>query len=111
MADQDNTIDKVEESSVEQSENQERTPRGLESREAIQRKVSWENPSNLPNPEQQEGYVFRWIRTAILGDTDNPNLINEGDNEGWIVKCKPTELDDLNQLLGEEDYNKFTQTK
>jgi len=51
MAEQDNTKDQVEESSVEQSENQERTPRGLESREAVQRKVSWDNPSNLPNPE------------------------------------------------------------
>ena len=39
MAEQDNTKDQVEESSVEQSENQERTPRGLDSREAVQRKA------------------------------------------------------------------------
>ena len=101
MADQDNTIDKVEESSVEQSEKQERTPRGLESREAIQRKVSWENPSNLPNPEQQEGYVFRWIRTAILGQTDNPN-VSRRFREGW----EPCELEDHPELqIHMMDYN------
>ena len=54
MAEQDNTKDQSG-GKFCQSENQERTPRGLESREAVQRKVSWENPSNLPNPEPQEG--------------------------------------------------------
>ena len=52
MAEKENTIDKVEESSAENSsENQERTPRGLDSREAAQRTASWENPTNLPTPE------------------------------------------------------------
>ena len=42
MTEQDNTTN-VEENSAESSENQERSPRGLNSREATQRAKNWEN--------------------------------------------------------------------
>ena len=73
MAEQENTVDKTEGSS-QKSSKQERSPRALDSREAAQRVQSWENPTNLPDPVPQEGWVFRWIRTATLGNNDNTNV-------------------------------------
>ena len=59
-------IDKeIQNASEEQAS--ERTPREIESREASQRIQSWENPSNLPTPTEQDGWVFRYIRTSLLG--------------------------------------------
>ena len=101
MSEENNNTNEVEAVSTDTPENQERTPRGLESREAVQRKVSWENPSNLPNPELQEGVVFRWIRTAILGETDNPN-VSRRLREGW----EPCKLEDHPELqIHMMDYN------
>ena len=71
----------------------ERTPREIESREASQRIQSWENPSNLPNPEPQEGWVFRYIRTSLLGNADNPNVSRKL-REGW----QPCRLEDHPEL-------------
>lgn len=69
------------EETVEASE-QVRTPRGGDDRKVEQRKESWENPSNLPNPDPQPGWVFRYIRTSLLGEADNPN-VSKKFREGW----------------------------
>ena len=76
-----------------EEESVERTPREIESREASQRIQSWENPSNLPNPEPQEGWVFRYIRTSLLGNADNPNVSRKL-REGW----QPCRLEDHPEL-------------
>ena len=76
-----------------ESPNQERSPRGLDSREATQRKMNWENESNLPDPEPQDGWVFRWIRTSLLGNSDNPN-VSRRFREGW----QPCRLEDHPEL-------------
>ena len=65
-----------------------RTPRGSESREVTQRVESWENPSNLPSPDPQPGWVFRYIRTSILGNTDNPNVSKNSERVGYLVGQK-----------------------
>ena len=65
------------------NEDQVRTPRGSEDREVTQHVESWENPSNLPSPIPQEGWVFRYIRTSLLGKSDNPNVSRKF-REGWI---------------------------
>ena len=49
------------------TEEQVRTPRESENREVTQHTESWENPSNLPSPNPQDGLVFRYIRTSLLG--------------------------------------------
>lgn len=51
-----------------------RTPRTQETREKSARKRTWERPSALPTPEPRNGLAFRWIRTSILGETDNRNV-------------------------------------
>ena len=65
------------------TEEQVRTPRESENREVTQHTESWENPSNLPSPNPQDGGVFRYIRTSLLGNSDNPNVSRKF-REGWI---------------------------
>ena len=51
-----------------------RTPRDHKTRETAERKRSWSRPSALPTPEPRDGLKFRWIRTSLLGNSDNPNV-------------------------------------
>ena len=76
MSEEEKTIE-------EKSEDQVRTVRSANDREVTQRVESWENPSNLPSPDPQPGWVFRYIRTSLLGNTDNPN-VSKKFREGWI---------------------------
>ena len=59
-----------------------RTPRTKDSREESKRKVSWQRPSMLPNPEPKDGIEYRWIRTSTLGNSDNTNVSSRF-REGW----------------------------
>ena len=51
-----------------------RTPRENQTREKAERKKSWTRPSALPTPEPRDGLHYRWIRTSMLGASDNPNV-------------------------------------
>ena len=51
-----------------------RTPRENQTREKTERKKSWTRPSALPTPEPRDGLHYRWIRTSMLGASDNPNV-------------------------------------
>ena len=102
MTEQDNTSNEneVEESSVNSSD-QERSPRGLDSREATQRYQNWENTANLPDPDPQEGWVFRWVRTSLVGNSDNPN-VSKSFRDGW----SPCRLEDHPELqIHMQDHN------
>lgn len=50
-----------------------RTPRQSTTREAAERKRSWQR-STLPTPEPKDGLKFRWIRTSAMGQADNTNV-------------------------------------
>lgn len=100
MSDQD-TTNKTEEAKTDSPDTQVRTPRSIESREIDQRPMSWDTAGNLPEPDPQEGLVFRWIRTALLGQTDNPN-VSRRMREGW----KPVALEDHPELqIHMQDHN------
>lgn len=60
-----------------------RTPRDLNTREKTERKRSWSRPSALPTPEPRDGYKFRWVRTSLMGNSDNPNVSTRF-REGYI---------------------------
>jgi|TARA_B100001094_G_scaffold320408_1_gene366584 hypothetical protein len=63
---------------------EQRTKRDAESREVEQRPSdSWIPASVLPNPDPQEGWVFRWVRTSTLGHADNTN-VSQKFREGWV---------------------------
>jgi len=51
-----------------------RTPRTAETRDAGERKRTWQQPSALPTPEPKDGMSFGWIRTSTLGEADNRNV-------------------------------------
>ncbi len=56
-----------------------RTPRDGEQRDSdVRPSDSWIPASVIPDPEPQDGWVFRWVRTSILGQTDATHTSNVG---------------------------------
>jgi hypothetical protein len=60
-----------------------RTPREQKTRETAQRKRAYTPSSALPTPEPREGLKFRWVRTSMLGQSDNPNVSTRF-REGYV---------------------------
>ena len=57
--------------------------RELETREREEHaNLAYLPPTNLPDPLPEPGYVYRWVRTSILGDADNRN-VSMRMREGW----------------------------
>jgi|TARA_R110000744_G_scaffold32674_10_gene76433 hypothetical protein len=80
-----------------------RTPRetrGNEQRADTQRTQAWQPPSVLPDPNPQDGWVFRWIRTATVGQSDNPN-VSYRFREGWEA-CKAEDHPEL-KIMCDQD--------
>jgi hypothetical protein len=77
-----------------------RLARELESRESAQRKMAWTPPQTLPEPEPQEGWVFRWIRTSIMGQSD-PTNTSAKFREGW----EPVKASEQPKLMLQADPN------
>ena len=71
-----------------------REPRATKTREKTERKTTWKRPSALPDPDQQAGVEYRWIRTSTLGAADNKNVPDvdskfDGNVEvGGLLLCK-----------------------
>ena len=59
-----------------------RDKRDNTTREKDTRKKAWTPPEVLPSPNPEEGYHFRWIRVATLGQVDATNLSSKI-REGW----------------------------
>ena len=59
-----------------------RTPRATQTREKTARRKPWAPPSTLDAPPAPNGYVHRWVRTAIRGDDDQNNVYSRM-REGW----------------------------
>jgi hypothetical protein len=70
-----------------------RKPRESSTREKTERKKEWKPAARIPDPEQQEGYSFRWIRTSTLGQADNTN-VSAKFREGW----EPVKAEDHPEL-------------
>ena len=77
-----------------------RLARELETRESAQRKMAWTPPQTLPEPEPQEGWVFRWIRTSIMGQAD-PTNTSAKFREGW----EPVKASEQPKLMLQADPN------
>ena len=83
-----------EEKNIEVTEEVTRQAREAESREVQTRpKTSWEPQSKLPKPAYQEGWVFRWVATSILGEANNVN-VSAKFREGW----EPVKAEDHPEL-------------
>ena len=81
---------------------EERTPRENETRETESYRESddWFPESILPRPNERPGWVHRWIRTDILGQSDNTN-VSRSFREGW----EPVKADDYPELHVMSDVN------
>ena len=73
---------------------EERTPRNSETREEFTRPDdSWIPASILPAPEPQDGYVLRWVKTKLQGESDNAH-VSRMFREGW----EPVKAEDHPEL-------------
>jgi hypothetical protein len=77
-----------------------RLARELENRESSQRKQEWTPPQTLPSPKPQPGWVFRYIRTSIMGQAD-PSNTSAKFREGW----EPVKAEDHPELMHMADPN------
>ena len=77
-----------------------RLAREIESRESTQRKMQWTPPQVLPSPKEQPGWVFRWIRTSMMGQAD-PTNTSAKLREGW----EPCKAEDHPELMLQADPN------
>ena len=68
-------------------------PREIESREEEARPASFRPPSLLPDPLPQPGWVFRWVRTSMVGQSDATN-VSMRFREGW----EPVKIEDHPEL-------------
>ena len=79
-------------------ETQDRTARDLKSRDKSARAV-YVPPSNLPDPTPEPGWVYHWVGTHILGQS-NPTNVSQKLREGW-EPVKATDHPEL-MLVGTE---------
>jgi hypothetical protein len=77
-----------------------RLARELESRDSAQRKQNWTPPQTLPSPKEQPGYVYRWIRTSMMGTAD-PTNTSAKLREGW----EPVKAEDHPEMMLQADPN------
>ena len=77
-----------------------RLARELENRESAQRKMAWTPPQTLPEPRQEDGWVYRWIRTSLMGQAD-PTNTSAKLREGW----EPCKAEDHPELMLQADPN------
>jgi len=71
-----------------------RLAREVENRESMQRTKTWTPPQTLPAPTPQPGWVFRYIRTSIMGTAD-PSNTSAKFREGW----EPVKAEDHPELM------------
>jgi len=77
-----------------------RLAREAELRQNTQRNMTWRPPETLPSPVPQPGWVFRWIRTAVMGQAD-PTNASAKLREGW----EPCKAEDHPELMLQADPN------
>ena len=59
-----------------------KTTRDMQSRELSERPKQWMPPDLLPEPDKQPGFEYRWIRVALLNNSD-PRNISSKFREGY----------------------------
>jgi hypothetical protein len=77
-----------------------RLARELENRESTTRRKAWTPPQTLPSPNPEKGWVFRWIRTSMMGQSD-PTNSSAKFREGW----EPVKAENHPELMYQADPN------
>jgi len=81
-----------------------RNDRSLETREKYVRPENWRPPQLLPEPKQESGYKYRWIRVSTLGQSDPVN-VSAKLREGW-EPVRATDHPEM-QLYLDSDNQRF----
>ena len=81
-------------------ETQGRESREHETREVETRTESWSPPTVLPDPDPQDGWVFRWVRTSTVGQADNTN-VSKKLRSGW----EPVKAEDHPEMMIKSDLD------
>ena len=68
---------------MEDTTQNKRQPRQTKTRQKETRTQAWTPPTQLPDPTPQDGFTFRWVRTALLGQKDDRNASMRM-REGWV---------------------------
>ena len=90
----------IYENDTDESVVEERAPREVDERKDETRPSDDFIPQSLlPTPEPQDGWVFRWVRTQILGESDNINVSGRF-REGW----EPVLSENHPELKIQSDY-------
>jgi hypothetical protein len=77
-----------------------RTPRDMETRENNPSRYVYTPTSALPDPTPEPGFRFRWIATAVNGQS-NPTNVSQKMREGWV----PVRAEDHPELQIAGDKN------
>lgn len=78
--------------------------RQSKTRDAAERPKSWQLPELLPEPDKQPGYVYRWVRVALLNQADATN-VSAKMREGW----EPVRIEEQPQFqLFRDPNSRFT---
>jgi hypothetical protein len=83
-----------------------RIQRELETRELTARPATWTPPQLLPDPSPQPGWAFRWVRIALMGQSD-PTNTSANFREGW----EPCKAEDHPELMMHRDQNSTSRFK
>ena len=70
-----------------------RTPRQVEQRKDDVRNETWSPANLLPDPDPQDGIVFRWVRVSSMGQAD-PTNYSKKMREGWT----PVNVEEVPEL-------------
>ena len=76
-----------------------RQPRATKTREKESRKQEWVPPTQLPDPAPQDGFTFRCVRVAVLGQKDDRNASLRM-REGWV----PVKADEHPEVVTEYGF-------
>lgn len=79
----------------------ERTPRDQTTRKMAERQKRWQPADALPTPNPVPGYVFRWIRVAMVGQADPKNIASKI-QEGY-EPVKAADHPEISLLMSEHD--------
>jgi hypothetical protein len=77
-----------------------RLAREVENRENTARRKAWTPPQTLPSPNPEKGWVFRWVRTSMMGQSD-PTNSSAKFREGW----EPVKAENHPELMYQADPN------
>ena len=93
-------MSELNDNNTEESVVDERAPREVDERKDETRPSDDFIPQSLlPIPKPQDGWVYRWVRTSLMGEPDNLNVSGRF-REGW----EPVMAENHPELKVQSDY-------